>query len=730
MSNYGNQYTRPFGTTAQEVYEKGLSPIPLGSQDSGESAKAAAVSGWNKLARERPSQAQIDEWLEKYNYNNIGIGLGTRIGEYQLIAVDIDSEAHQEKIESCLGRLVSGKKGKKGATWFCLADPDLKNKSFKTREDGMIVELLCNGRQTVIPPSKHPEGKQVRYKWLEKSLLEVDLTSLPVFGKGHMLEIASIVNGDDQFFNGGTVEINGVEEKIDGINFMIWAGVGGGGTTHDNRLRCAAHMMNRGWDEDDAVRRLDVAMRRAYERSEVDEEPDWSSITKEHQDMVRGAKEKGFGDRKASKGRKKKPAERVLADWAQSEWSPIVHFGGSFFKYKDGHWPEIQKETMMKEMYEVDDFIKSSDVNNAMNVLSVMTNEFNFGENSADKICFKNGTLHVKDKMLKPWEADDEIMHQLDFDWSSEAQSPTYDKFINWVFDGDEKAIATFEEFAGLTLVDDIRFQKMLYLIGQGSNGKSTLANLISAMHDPEAVSNVAITSLDDERMLTSLVGKLVNISSEQSRLNMTSDDVLKRITGGDPVSVRKLFKEVENKVILKVRFICVANDLPATNDSSYAMRRRLMILNCPNTVQEHERDPDLFDKLMSERPGIMRRWVEALGNLRKRGRFDEPESSKKAVDDYLRENDSVAQWLDAKTVPRPGEFTDVEEAYMDYQEYAKSIGYSRPFAMPVFKSKLRNANVPVRREVIEQGDIVSVVYKVGVTLKNEVAGVNGSVRI
>lgn len=719
----------PFKTMASLIREAGLAPIPLGHHSSGEHAKGAVPKGWTKLARNLPDWDQIEEWTNRYAGNNIGVGLGTRIGEYQLIAIDIDNEKYQFQIEQAIGRKVAGKKGRKGSTWFCLASPDFKNKSLKTKEDGMIVEILCDGRQTVIPPSIHPDTG-VMYGWLGEKIYEVDLESLPVLSDGFLIEISEIVNKTDTYFNGGVVSDGKIEERIDGINNMVWAGVGGGGTTHDNRLRCAAHMVSTGWSDDDAVRRLDHAMREAYKRSECDEEPDWNSITKEHQDMVKGARAKGFDERPASKGRKKKPPERAIADWAEREWKPLVYHGGKFLKYRDGHWPEFAPETMKKEMYELDEYLKVSDVNNAMSVLSVTCHDLDFGEDAGDKICFQNGTLDINSRTLRPWEADDQILHQLDFDWSSDAKCPIYDEFINWVFDGDEKAINCFEEFAGLTLVDDIRYQKMMYLVGQGSNGKSTLANLISSMHDPEAVSNVPITSLDDERMLTSLVGKLVNISSEQSRMNMVSDDILKRITGGDPVAVRRLFKEVENKIILKVRFMCVANDLPATNDSSYAMRRRLIILQCPNIMPEHKKDPELLEKLIHERPGVMRRWVEALSRLRKRGRFDEPESSHQAVESYLKENDSVAQWLDAKTVKGGDDnWTTLEEAYIDYQEYAKSIGYHRPFTMPVFRSKLRAGNVAVNRQQIEQGNIISVVFKVNVALRNSIPGINSKVR-
>ena len=68
-----------------------------------------------------------------------------------------------------------------------------------------------------------------------------------------------------------------------------------------------------------------------------------------------------------------------------------------------------------------------------------------------------------------------------------------------------------------------------------------------------------------------------MNISTEQSRINSITDNVFKQIVGGDPISVRKLFKEAKNNVILKARFLCLANELPSLQDSSYAIKRRLI---------------------------------------------------------------------------------------------------------------------------------------------------------
>ena len=81
------------------------------------------------------------------------------------------------------------------------------------------------------------------------------------------------------------------------------------------------------------------------------------------------------------------------------------------------------------------------------------------------------------------------------------------------VLRGDEKAVALFDEYAALTLVPEMRFQKALYLVGEGGSGKSTLLRPVEMMDDPEAVSVTPIDKLDDERHRTDVARKLVCIS-------------------------------------------------------------------------------------------------------------------------------------------------------------------------------------------------------------------------
>lgn len=685
-----------FRDNCQVFFDKGLIPIPLGSSKSGQKAKGAYIVGWEKFARHPYSQETLDQWKVEYANRNIGLCMGSKVGEYQLIGIDIDHDDFLEKVQRTIPRLVSGKVGSKGATWFVLAPLDFPTKAFKVKgpdnKRRTIVDILSFNSQTVIPPSwSEKAGKE--YQWLGQPLHEVELDTLPLINEGTLIEIQEVVQGKDHYFNGGIVhEGTPNEMEIAGINHMTWLGPDGGGDTHDERVRAAAHMIATGWQDTWVIERLDRAMREALDRAGGEPPMNWDIVERDHNKMVEGAIKKGYAENSSSGTRRKKkvPTERLMSRWAQSHFYPLKYFGGKFISYKEGHWPSIEPEIIKRAILNVDDYVGYSEMETSIKTLAVDCWVDKFGDESSGLICVKNGTLEIDTMEIRPWSEDDELMHQLDVPWDPDAQCPIYDEFILRAFDGCTDSVRTFEEFAGLTLIDEMKFHKALFIIGPGQTGKSTLATILESMHAENAVGNVPITELDNERVRTSLVGKMVNISSEQSRMNAVSDIQFKQITGGDRVPVRRLYQELENNVRLKVRFVSVANDLPATNDVSSAMRRRMIILKTPKSVEESKKDPYLIDKIRKERAGILRKWVEALRTLLDRGAFDPPAKSEELVAEYLLENNAVHLWMKARTqeidpkVPVEG-WTDSSELYSDFREWAVQNGFYRPVVLPTF---------------------------------------------
>lgn len=134
--------------------EHGLGIIPI------KHGKNPGFEGWNAFCERLPSFTEATEWENNFN-GNIGLPCGPASG---VIAIDIDTE------DSEVARLTPpspvAKAGRRGETRFFKFNPEIK--SGKVGIEGVCwIDILSTGRQTILPPSIHPETKEP-YRWLTK----------------------------------------------------------------------------------------------------------------------------------------------------------------------------------------------------------------------------------------------------------------------------------------------------------------------------------------------------------------------------------------------------------------------------------------------------------------------------------------------------------------------------------------------------------------------------------
>lgn len=142
-----------FGRIAKQYYDAGLPVIPLHYHE-----KKPIPQGWNSLSKTLPDVPTQEQWIKNHPSGNIGLVLGEASN---LCAVDIDHEDEkiQQVIIDCLPVTEWVRIGQKGMILLYKRNPKLKNRNIKAADGSMIVELLCNARQMVLPPSIHPKTK-------------------------------------------------------------------------------------------------------------------------------------------------------------------------------------------------------------------------------------------------------------------------------------------------------------------------------------------------------------------------------------------------------------------------------------------------------------------------------------------------------------------------------------------------------------------------------------------
>lgn len=222
-------------------------------------------------------------------------------------------------------------------------------------------------------------------------------------------------------------------------------------------------------------------------------------------------------------------------------------------------------------------------------------------------------------------------------------------------------------------LLNSYRGAVMLY--GNGSNGKSTLLNIIIQLLGRENVSSLSLQDTSERFRLARIYGKVANIGDDISGAYFPDSSTFKKLVTGESVVAENKGKDpFEFKSFAKMFF--ALNELPAVSDKSKGFFGRLLLI--PLTVDFSKQtgmNAELKDCKWTEdeMQWLLAQAIEGLNRLRKNGDFTRPQIVIDALREYQAENDPVQEFLQ--------EYGDVNgrpivEAYSDFTEWCRRAGH------------------------------------------------------
>jgi putative DNA primase/helicase len=231
-----------------------------------------------------------------------------------------------------------------------------------------------------------------------------------------------------------------------------------------------------------------------------------------------------------------------------------------------------------------------------------------------------------------------------------------FKKFLNTVFQEDGELILLVQEIMGYCLSNSVKAHKMFIFIGEGSNGKSVLCEIMSALAGGiENVSNVSLKDFGHKFSLSQIADKTLNISTENEMDTNLDTQLLKAITSGEPVQMEEKFqKPFSYKPYVKLVF--AMNSLPYVKDKTYGFERRLIVIpfemrfvdHEPRMDNEAEGDPHLTERLIrDELPGILAFAIRGLKRLRKNGyTFTSSQKAQETLEEYKEKINPMLEYV------------------------------------------------------------------------------------
>ncbi|MGA7328007.1 MAG: DUF3987 domain-containing protein [Rhodomicrobium sp.] len=164
---------KPFEAYAATLIANGYSPLPIKVR-----SKKPIPYGWSKRCETPLKDTEIAKLIRDHPAAGIGIACSYK----NIVGIDNDTDRPEimAAIKSVLPATPVSKRGKRGCTDFFRSSKPLASRRFKTPDGETLVEILAAGRQTVLPPTMHPElGKP--YAWLTNAtLFDMRVEDLPL----------------------------------------------------------------------------------------------------------------------------------------------------------------------------------------------------------------------------------------------------------------------------------------------------------------------------------------------------------------------------------------------------------------------------------------------------------------------------------------------------------------------------------------------------------------------
>jgi len=241
-------------------------------------------------------------------------------------------------------------------------------------------------------------------------------------------------------------------------------------------------------------------------------------------------------------------------------------------------------------------------------------------------------------------------------------------------------------------------FQKCLWLIGPGSNGKSTLNKILQKV--VPSFRATSFKALKGEFALHNLMPATAIGISEVIEGSTIEEDIFKQLVGGDEMSVNRKNKDIINHRFL-AKFFMAVNVFPHIKDTTNGFWRRSTVVEVNNSLSDDAMILDYENQIVSSSASMicLLDWIiEGALRIIARGNIIPDSEMPKSIQDTktrLRyKNNSVAQWLDCVEL----RFCEDGEEYMSkasllssYQEFCYEVlGGKQPMGEERFWENIR----------------------------------------
>lgn len=311
----------------------------------------------------------------------------------------------------------------------------------------------------------------------------------------------------------------------------------------------------------------------------------------------------------------------------------------------------------------------------------------------ADPDAPANGTIGMAG--IRPHDRRDLISKLAPVWWCPGSAAPTFAHFLETILPdaGIRGFVQRYFGYATTALTGE---QVFAIFHGEGSNGKSTLVDIVSQVMGDYATTLPIATLVGDEKRkggeatpdLVRLPGARLVSTAEPKEGLALDESLIKNLTGGERILVRRLNQEfVEIYPLFKLVISC--NRKPVIKGDDDGIWRRVMLVPFEVQIPKEKRDKKLKDKLWAERAGILDWLVEGARAYLSMG-LCPPDAVMAATQEYRAESDPLGAFAhQALDITHSNSDTvETGSLYKAYEVWCDRAGET-PFRISTFSKRM-----------------------------------------